>query len=322
VVSSRATTFYLVRPCFVAALIAGAGIAACAVDSTGLQGFGPGGSPAVGGRGGAAGGRGGASGGPGGLAGTGPGGAAAGGPGVAGAGAAAGSSGTAGTASIGGAGDQPGGAGDGGGLGGGGPGGAGVGGIAGSGAGGAAGGGGQAAGSGGAVGLAGAGGATGGAGGNAGASAGRGGAAGSGTGGWGSGGWWSGSGTGGTASLPMCDASVKDNGSCSFGSQDCTKTCGVDALATKPCSCSAGTWSCGTCVYPPGDYSCYQLPPSGVPVCPPQTMSGTTRCTVMCSICSGYLDSTGTPKDGYCSCDATGSSPVYRCASTAEWPPQ
>lgn len=165
-----------------------------------------------------------------------------------------------------------------------------------------------------------------------GGSTGAGGGAGSGgragTGGWwgGTGGWWGG--TGGTTALPMCDSSLRDKTACTPGSVTCSKNCGVDDLATKPCSCVAGNWSCGTCTYPPGDYSCYQIPASGVQSCGPGTTNGVTSCFGMCSLCSGYLDSTGTPKDGYCACLNDGSgggvygNSVYRCASSAEWPPQ
>ncbi len=96
-------------------------------------------------------------------------------------------------------------------------------------------------------------------------------------------------------------------------------------LATKPCYCSGGQWNCGTCVYPPGDYSCYELPAFGaVPSCSQSTMNGVTSCSGICSLCSGYLDSNGMPKAGYCSCSDSDASapPVYRCASNSEWPPQ
>jgi hypothetical protein len=140
----------------------------------------------------------------------------------------------------------------------------------------------------------------------------------------GTGGWWGG-GTGGTTQLPMCDSSLRDKTACTPGAATCQKSCGVDDLATKPCSCVNGSWSCGTCTYPPGDYSCYQLPTfGGVPSCSPGTTNGVTACFGMCSLCADYLDSTGTPKTGYCAClnDGPAQSSVYRCASTSEWPPQ
>jgi hypothetical protein len=144
---------------------------------------------------------------------------------------------------------------------------------------------------------------------------------------WTGGGGWTGSagttGRGGSgASLPMCDPEIKDNDFCTLGTPACRKTCGVAALATKPCSCIAGQWNCGTCVYPSGDYSCYRLQ-GFTPQCPFATMSGVTRCTSLCSLCSGYVDSAGAPKIGYCACaESDSGGNVYRCASTSEWPPQ
>jgi hypothetical protein len=146
----------------------------------------------------------------------------------------------------------------------------------------------------------------------------------------GSGGGWTGFGGfewgsrgGASGGLPMCDPSMKDNDPCTRGEAACRKTCGVSGLATKACTCSfAGQWDCGTCTYPAGDYSCYQLP-AFVPSCPFGTMSGD-RCSTTCSVCSGYADSTGMSKAGYCSCsdpDAYGVR-VYHCASSSEWPPQ
>jgi hypothetical protein len=142
----------------------------------------------------------------------------------------------------------------------------------------------------------------------------------------GSGGWTGSAGStgrGGSGSgLPACDPDVKDGGFCALGTAACRKACGVGAGATKPCSCIGGLWNCGTCVYPSGDYSCYRLQ-GFTPQCPFATMSGVTRCTSLCSLCSGYVDSAGVPKAGYCACsesDAGGN--VYQCASYAEWPPQ
>lgn len=148
----------------------------------------------------------------------------------------------------------------------------------------------------------------------------------------GRGGWWSGGGgaTGGSGNggsiggLQMCDPSIRDKDSCNFGTSACRKTCGVSAMATKPCTCSQGQWNCGDCSYGPGDYSCYRLPASSVPACPFGTVNGNTTCTKACALCSGYRDTTGSDKVGYCSCEDAGTDapPVYRCASTSEWPPQ
>jgi hypothetical protein len=149
-------------------------------------------------------------------------------------------------------------------------------------------------------------------------------------------------GTGGTGadpfSLPDCGA-IKDGDPCTAGAADCRKTCGVQASVTgaaKPCKCLVGAgsavWECGAsvgmCTYPATtDLTCYKLPAGTPPACPANTQSGKTTCDTMCSICSGYVDSGGAPKTGYCSCSGSAmdggvTSMVYQCASTTEWPPQ
>ena len=139
------------------------------------------------------------------------------------------------------------------------------------------------------------------------------------------------------APLAACASTVKDNGACTPGTDvDCTKTCGISGSgATKPCTCTvAGTWNCGggTCVYPSGFPNTCYIRPATVPACPNLTQSNMTTCTptAACTdtICSGYVDSTGTPKTGWCACTGTKSvdggpeMSVYLCASSAEWPPQ
>jgi len=147
---------------------------------------------------------------------------------------------------------------------------------------------------------------------------------------WGSGGRWSGDAgrmgsTGGSdGGLPMCDPSIRDKDPCDSGTPDCRKSCGVSSMATKPCTCTGRQWACGDCVYPSGDYSCYQLPAMAPPPCPPSTVNGMTACVGNCTLCSNYMDTTGMPKMGYCACnlDPGDSARVYHCASSAEWPPQ
>jgi len=105
-------------------------------------------------------------------------------------------------------------------------------------------------------------------------------------------------------------------------------------FSTRAHNAGSAVWECGAsvgmCTYPATtDLSCYRLPEAGTPPnCPANTQSGKTACTTMCSICSGYVDSGGAPKTGYCSCSGTAtddagvSGMVYQCASTTEWPPQ
>jgi hypothetical protein len=84
-----------------------------------------------------------------------------------------------------------------------------------------------------------------------------------------------------------------------------------------------GVWTCDSCTFPPGDYSCYDLPSGNIRACPSGTQSGITACTGRCTICSGYVESTGAEKNGYCVCepDAASAPGTYHCASSAEWPP-
>jgi len=151
-----------------------------------------------------------------------------------------------------------------------------------------------------------------------------------GNGNWGSGGWWmggagrSGSSGGSEGGMPMCDPSLREKDPCDFGTPQCRKACGVSALATKPCTCTNRQWTCGDCVYPSGDYSCYKLPAMSPPPCPPSTVNGMTACTGNCTQCSNYTDTSGMPKMGYCACslEPGDSARVYHCASSSEWPPQ
>ena len=106
---------------------------------------------------------------------------------------------------------------------------------------------------------------------------------------------------------------------------DCRQTCGVSALGTRSCTCANRRWSCGACIYPPGDYSCYQLPAFGaVMPCPPNTVNETTSCLATCTVCADYVDTNGLRKTGYCACtQAAGDKQrAYRCASASDWPPQ
>jgi hypothetical protein len=134
-----------------------------------------------------------------------------------------------------------------------------------------------------------------------------------------------GAGTGG-AGVPACDPSIRDRDTCVLGTPDCGLTCGVSNLGTETCTCGTNRrWSCSACVYPPGDYSCYQLPATKfVTACAPATVTGT-PCVGNCTVCSTYgYSTTGTLTSDYCACtQAAGSNQhVYQCASASEWPPQ
>lgn len=131
-------------------------------------------------------------------------------------------------------------------------------------------------------------------------------------------------GSGGAGAI--CDPTMRENDPCGPATAgDCHKTCGVSDLGTKSCSCVSRQWTCGACMYPPGDYSCYDLPASGVVApCPPNAVNGMTSCFGNCTVCSNYTDASGSLKPGYCACnqDPGDKQRLYHCASSTEWPPQ
>jgi hypothetical protein len=84
----------------------------------------------------------------------------------------------------------------------------------------------------------------------------------------------------------------------------------------------------GTCTYPAGDYACYKLPTTADAGCPADAATApqhNTACTLAaCTVCggtsamqtTGYKDSGGAAKVGYCVC----SGGKWQCASDKEWP--
>jgi hypothetical protein len=146
-------------------------------------------------------------------------------------------------------------------------------------------------------------------------------------------------GTGGAApGQPACASTVAKSGPCAATDQQlCYKTCGPADTGFKSETCNAGTYTEGSCTFPPGDYTCEALPTSIPAACPttaPEAGSAQPACTVpACTVCggynnagtptqtTGYLDSGANPKVGYCIC--AGSTPAtmhWSCASTTAWP--
>jgi len=114
--------------------------------------------------------------------------------------------------------------------------------------------------------------------------------------------------------------------------QLCYKTCGPQSIGFKSETCTAGAYAeqSGCSFLATGDYSCYKLPTAVDPTCPTVAPQANTACTVApCVLCggsataqtTGYLDSSGAAKAGFCVCPAstTGSS-KWSCASTTAWP--
>jgi hypothetical protein len=132
--------------------------------------------------------------------------------------------------------------------------------------------------------------------------------------------------TGGTGSIvftPLCAGYVTQagvaptkNGVCAPADiQFCYKTCGPSSVGFKTETCNGGVYVEGsTCQFDPaGDYSCYKLPDTVPASCPATAPQSTMACSVpTCTVCggtataqtTGYLDSSGAAKLGYCVCTA------------------
>jgi hypothetical protein len=116
--------------------------------------------------------------------------------------------------------------------------------------------------------------------------------------------------------------------------QLCTKTCGPEKQGTKTETCSGGSYVEGSnCSFPPANnYMCYALPATADSRCPTDpTMApeASQPCTIPdCVVCggtataqtTGYKDSTGAAKVGYCVCQSAAASPTWSCASNTAWP--
>lgn len=134
---------------------------------------------------------------------------------------------------------------------------------------------------------------------------------------------------------PVC-VSIPHNTAPCTTEPPCHQRCGPDRVGVKNCACTNGIWNCArTCAYDPSaDTTCYRLP-AAVPACPLDSTdpdpsgqglpSGGSACTVgACMPCgsetmAAFLDSTGSPKAGYCIC-TTGTPRHYSCATTMDWP--
>lgn len=147
-------------------------------------------------------------------------------------------------------------------------------------------------------------------------------------------------GTSGTApcgSTAAGTAIAKGVACTSTDTQLCTKTCGPEKAGTKTETCTAGAYVEGSvCSFPAvstvtanGTYMCYALPATAPTVCPTTAPMASTACTIPdCTVCggtatgttTGYLDSTGASKVGFCVCQAAAASPTWSCASATAWP--
>jgi hypothetical protein len=134
------------------------------------------------------------------------------------------------------------------------------------------------------------------------------------------------SGAGAFGGAPACAANENKGAACTDSDlQACSKTCGPERVGTKTETCLGGTYVESTCQFSPaGDYTCYAIPAAPDPACPTTSIQAGSACSIPdCLVCggtTGYLDSTGAAKIGYCVCQAASASPVWSCAAVTAWP--
>lgn len=142
---------------------------------------------------------------------------------------------------------------------------------------------------------------------------------------------------GGTAfGEPACASTVAKNGVCTAADQQfCYKTCGPEKTGVKSETCqTSGTYAeMSGCTFDPSkDYACYKIPTAANAACPAGvTPKGSDACDVPhCTLCNStqgraggqYLDSSGAPKTGFCTCQEPNSAGTraWTCASDTAWP--
>jgi hypothetical protein len=120
-----------------------------------------------------------------------------------------------------------------------------------------------------------------------------------------------------TGTVAACTTQTK-GGMCVSATDVCAKACGPDKKGAKLETCTNAAYVEGTCDFPAADYACYKVTATTA-ACPAgTTTSGAMNaCTAAaCTACSGYSDSMGAAKVGFCVC--TGGK--WSCGSDKEWP--
>ena len=118
--------------------------------------------------------------------------------------------------------------------------------------------------------------------------------------------------------LALCTTQAA-GGACN-ASDLCGKQCGPDVLGSKSLTCASSKFVAGTCTFPAGaDYSCYKV--GAAAACATGTKAGQACTATACQACgattgTGYLDTNGAAKQGFCVC----SKGLWSCGTTAEWP--
>jgi hypothetical protein len=144
-------------------------------------------------------------------------------------------------------------------------------------------------------------------------------------------------GTGGGAfGEPACLSTVSKGSACGPTDQQlCYKTCGPEKTGVKSETCqTSGTYAeMSGCTFDPAqNYACYKIPTTANTACPTGTTpQGSATCDVPhCTLCNSmqglaggqYLDSSGSPKTGWCTCQEanTAGTRTWTCASDTAWP--
>lgn len=135
---------------------------------------------------------------------------------------------------------------------------------------------------------------------------------------------------------PACLSTVSKGSACGPSDQQlCYKTCGPEKTGVKSETCqTSGTYAeMSGCTFDPAkNYSCYKIPTAANTACPMGvTPQGSATCDVPhCTLCNSmqglaggqYLDSAGSPKTGWCTCQEANSAGTrsWTCASDTAWP--
>jgi hypothetical protein len=118
--------------------------------------------------------------------------------------------------------------------------------------------------------------------------------------------------------LALCTSQAA-GGACN-GADLCGKTCGPDLVGSKSLTCTASKFVESACTFPASaDYSCYKV--GAATACAAGTKAGQACTATACQACgattgTGYLDTNGAIKQGFCVC----SKGIWSCGTTAEWP--
>jgi hypothetical protein len=93
----------------------------------------------------------------------------------------------------------------------------------------------------------------------------------------------------------------------------------VAIIGSKSLTCASAKFVESVCSFPDADYSCYKV--GAAQACPTGTKAGQACTASACQACgattgTGYLDSSGATKQGFCVC----SKGTWSCGTTEEWP--